>query len=218
MPQIFRIGPYIIYFWSNENDPLEPIHVHIAEGRATANGTRCGLPAKGKLCCAITMPKSPLLFCGIFCGLLRPTVTILSKSGLPTLARSITSADVKIKSAAPGVGAPETAKGCDEVWQPNHIPIPIHSASLSRLLKAKGEPFSPVFQKKDGTRMDDATLHRRWKAFIRELDIHMGAEVYRNKIIKSVVSSDLTPCPIAYGILSAQTFRRLVSRSMSQKN
>ena len=34
MPQIFRIGPYIVYFWSNENDPLEAIHVHIAEGRA----------------------------------------------------------------------------------------------------------------------------------------------------------------------------------------
>lgn len=36
MPQIFRIGSYIVYFWSNENDPLEPIHVHIAEGRASA--------------------------------------------------------------------------------------------------------------------------------------------------------------------------------------
>ena len=22
MPQIFKIGPYTIYFWSNENDPL----------------------------------------------------------------------------------------------------------------------------------------------------------------------------------------------------
>ena len=33
MPQIFRIGSYIIYFWSYENDPLEPVHVHIAEGR-----------------------------------------------------------------------------------------------------------------------------------------------------------------------------------------
>ena len=28
MPQIFRIGPYIVYFWSNENEPLEPVHVH----------------------------------------------------------------------------------------------------------------------------------------------------------------------------------------------
>lgn len=29
MPQILRIGPYSIYFWSNEGDPLEPVHVHI---------------------------------------------------------------------------------------------------------------------------------------------------------------------------------------------
>lgn len=28
MPQILRIGPYSIHFWSNEGDPLEPIHVH----------------------------------------------------------------------------------------------------------------------------------------------------------------------------------------------
>ena len=35
MPQLFKIGSYIIYFWSNENDPLEPIHVHVAEGKAT---------------------------------------------------------------------------------------------------------------------------------------------------------------------------------------
>lgn len=30
MPQIFRIGSYIIYFWPSENDPLEPVYVHIA--------------------------------------------------------------------------------------------------------------------------------------------------------------------------------------------
>ncbi len=48
MPQIFRIGPYIIYFWSNENDPLEPIHVHIAEGRACANGTKVWITGSGK--------------------------------------------------------------------------------------------------------------------------------------------------------------------------
>ena len=40
MPQIFRIGSYIIYFWSNESDPLEPVHVHIAEGKATVNATK----------------------------------------------------------------------------------------------------------------------------------------------------------------------------------
>ena len=30
MPQIFRIAGYLIYFWSNENKPLEPVHVHIS--------------------------------------------------------------------------------------------------------------------------------------------------------------------------------------------
>lgn len=40
MPQVFRIGPYTIYFWSNENKLLEPIHVHIAEGRATSHATK----------------------------------------------------------------------------------------------------------------------------------------------------------------------------------
>ena len=29
MPQTFSIGSYIVYFWSNEDEPLELIHVHI---------------------------------------------------------------------------------------------------------------------------------------------------------------------------------------------
>lgn len=48
MPQIFRIGSYIIYFWSNESDPLEPVHVHIAEGKATANATKIWITSSGK--------------------------------------------------------------------------------------------------------------------------------------------------------------------------
>ena len=48
MPQILKIGPYIVYFWSNENHPLEPVHVHIAEGRATANATKIWITSTGK--------------------------------------------------------------------------------------------------------------------------------------------------------------------------
>lgn len=48
MPQIFRIGPYVVYFWSNENEPLEPVHVHIAEGRAIAGGTKVWISSSGK--------------------------------------------------------------------------------------------------------------------------------------------------------------------------
>jgi len=48
MPQIFRIGPYVIYFWSNENEPLEPIHVHVAEGTAVGNATKIWITRAGK--------------------------------------------------------------------------------------------------------------------------------------------------------------------------
>ncbi len=49
MPQVFKIGGYWVYFWSNENDPLEPVHVHVAEGRPSPNGTKIWI-TKSKKC------------------------------------------------------------------------------------------------------------------------------------------------------------------------
>ena len=48
MPQLLRIGPYILYFWSNESEPLEPVHVHIAEGKAAGNATKIWITSSGK--------------------------------------------------------------------------------------------------------------------------------------------------------------------------
>lgn len=48
MPQIFRIAGYLIYFWSNENEPLEPVHVHITNGVPTANATKVWITQSGK--------------------------------------------------------------------------------------------------------------------------------------------------------------------------
>ena len=48
MPQIFKIGSYWVYFWANENEPLEPIHVHIAEGKPTPNATKIWITKAGK--------------------------------------------------------------------------------------------------------------------------------------------------------------------------
>lgn len=32
MPTVFRnVFGYKVYFWSNENDPREPVHVHVAK-------------------------------------------------------------------------------------------------------------------------------------------------------------------------------------------
>ena len=47
MPQIFKIGAYTIFFWSNEGDPLEPVHVHVAE-RASSNATKIWITSTGR--------------------------------------------------------------------------------------------------------------------------------------------------------------------------
>lgn len=59
MPQIFRVGSYIVYFWSNENNPLEPVHVHVAEGRATANATKIWISSTGKALLCNNQSKIP---------------------------------------------------------------------------------------------------------------------------------------------------------------
>ena len=48
MPQIFKFGGYIIFFWSNENKPTEPIHVHIAKHNPRANSTKVWITKRGK--------------------------------------------------------------------------------------------------------------------------------------------------------------------------
>ena len=48
MPQVFKVGSYWVYFWANENKPLEPVHVHIAQGAPTANATKVFITKAGK--------------------------------------------------------------------------------------------------------------------------------------------------------------------------
>lgn len=48
MPQVFKIGSYRVYFWSNENEPFEPIHVHVSQGAPNANGTKIWITKAGK--------------------------------------------------------------------------------------------------------------------------------------------------------------------------
>lgn len=40
VPQVFKVGAYWVYFWSNESDPLEPVHVHISLGTPSAGATK----------------------------------------------------------------------------------------------------------------------------------------------------------------------------------
>lgn len=48
MPQVFKVGSYFVYFWSNEGDPLEPCHVHIALGSPTSNATKVWITKSGR--------------------------------------------------------------------------------------------------------------------------------------------------------------------------
>ena len=56
MPQVFRIGSYWVYFWSNENEPLEPVPVHISKGKPTKNATKIWITSSGK--CYLANNKS----------------------------------------------------------------------------------------------------------------------------------------------------------------
>ena len=60
MPQIFRMGKYYIYFWTNENEPLEPIHVHIAEGKPVANATKVWITSAVKCLLCNNNSKIPM--------------------------------------------------------------------------------------------------------------------------------------------------------------
>ena len=48
MPQVFKIGSYWVYFWSNENEPLEPVHVHISRGVPSSGATKIWITRSGK--------------------------------------------------------------------------------------------------------------------------------------------------------------------------
>ena len=48
MPRIFKIGGYLVYFWSNESEPLEPIHVHVSTGEPSEKATKIWITQRGK--------------------------------------------------------------------------------------------------------------------------------------------------------------------------
>lgn len=89
------------------------------------------------------------------------------------------------ESGSAAIKGPKTAAGVRD--------IPIHSDLAWRLKKARGAPFSPVFPTLAGNRQNENSMRRLWTGFKRELDIHMGAELKRNKIVVSKVAPELTP-------------------------
>jgi hypothetical protein len=60
MPQVFKLGSYWVYFWTNEGEPLEPIHVHISEGCPTENSTKIWITKTGKTLMANNNSRIPI--------------------------------------------------------------------------------------------------------------------------------------------------------------
>lgn len=48
MPQVFKIGSYLVYFWANEGKPTEPVHVHASKGKPSVNATKFWITQTGK--------------------------------------------------------------------------------------------------------------------------------------------------------------------------
>ena len=59
MPQVFKIGSYWVYFWANENEPLEPVHVHVAKGVPNASATKIWITEAGGCIVANNNSKIP---------------------------------------------------------------------------------------------------------------------------------------------------------------
>ncbi len=59
MPQVFKLGSYWVYFWTNENNPVEPIHVHVSEGSPVPNATKIWITKSGKCSLANNNSKIP---------------------------------------------------------------------------------------------------------------------------------------------------------------
>ena len=53
MPRIFKIGGYLVYFWSNENSPLEPVHVHVSKGIPSEGTAKIWITRSGRCYCVI---------------------------------------------------------------------------------------------------------------------------------------------------------------------
>ena len=59
MPQVFKIGSYVVFFWIGEGEPLEPVHVHVCEGTPNANSTKLWITRSGKILLANNNSKIP---------------------------------------------------------------------------------------------------------------------------------------------------------------
>ena len=101
MPQVFKIGSYWVYFWANENDPLEPIHVHVSQGAQAAMPRRSGSHGPENVIYATTIQAFRRVCCGTSWRSLKPEAKKSLPNGRTSSVRCGISADLANFPARP---------------------------------------------------------------------------------------------------------------------
>jgi integrase len=93
---------------------------------------------------------------------------------------------VSMKADTTIIDSPKSAAGVRSV--------PVPDSLLADFAAVKRDPFLPVFlQPTTGRRHTDTSMRCLWLNFKRELDIFLGASLYRNQIVISKLAPDLVP-------------------------
>lgn len=80
MPQVFKIGGYVIYFWMDEGQPQEPVHVHVSKRVPAPNATKIWITRTGKTVVCHNKSKIPIHDLNNICDLIEArSFEIISK-------------------------------------------------------------------------------------------------------------------------------------------
>lgn len=132
-----------------------------------------------------TVPGGILWFAGLYTGMRPGELAALQWRDIDFTAGEIHVCRALESGAWQMVKSPKTAAGIRT--------IPLRPALAERLRPLRGQPMAPVFTNQAGNPHSATTLRRLWDSILRAMDIAMGAEVYRNQIVSSVVADDLVP-------------------------
>ena len=122
-----------------------------------------------------------LLYCG-----LRPGESRALDWRHVDIKNAMVHVEQSMKAKTKEIGKPKSKAGVRDV--------PIPHVLLKDFAARRGDPYEPVFSQPTSCRRHTETSMRcLWKSFKRDLDIEMGAKVYRNKIIIHAAAHDLVP-------------------------
>ena len=94
MPSLFRLFGYVIFFWSNEGAPLEPVHVHVAKGVPNASATKIWITEAGGCIVANNNSKIPARTMSAIVMFWKAVQATLWHSGMMCLVNRSSTADI----------------------------------------------------------------------------------------------------------------------------